>query len=177
MTQSKTLGLPRPRPLAASPGPIARRPQALHGLDAAGKVLHCGDMSVPLDAVAAYKADGVSEKDLSTAFATMSIFSAVAALMVIGVADVGWRARFLLEGALFGAIALCAGAEIFSSRRRTLYTFTLQLSDGRTASFVTADTVQARAVNAALAQTIGARTNSASLTSAKSGLSHAKSCR
>jgi len=150
LTQSKALARAQTTPPNAVPGPITRRPQVLHGLDASGRTLHCGDISVPLDTVASYSADGRSEKDLSTAFATIAVFSAVGALMVVGVLDIGWRSRFLFEGALFGALALCAGAELFSSQRQTLFTFTLRLVDGRTATFVTADVAQARCVTTAL---------------------------
>lgn len=150
MTQTKALALPKTKAARTTPGPITRRRQVRHGLDETGRTLHCGEKSVPLDAVVAYSADGLSEKDLSTAFATIAVFSAVAALMVVGVVEIGWRVRFLFEGALFGAIALCAGAELFSSRRQTLFTFTLQLSNGREVTFVTADTAQALRLKAAL---------------------------
>ena len=133
-----------------SPGAITRRPQVRHGLDPDGCILYTGTLAIRLADVAAYKAQGLSEKDLSTAFATIAIFSAVAAFFGFGVVEIGWRVRFLLEGVLFGAIAVCAAAELFSARRRTLYTFEIRMRDASTATFVTADTAEAHAVQAAL---------------------------
>lgn len=137
-------------PAIRSPGEITRRPQVRHGLDSSGGILHVGTIAVPLADVASFTALGLSEKDLSSAFATIAIFSGVSAVYVFGVVEMGWRVRSLLEGVLFGAIALCAVAELFSARRHTLYTFQLQLRCGTEATFVTADEAEARAVKAAL---------------------------
>jgi len=139
-----------------SPGAITRRPQARHGLDSAGATLYSGMTVIPLDTVASYAAEGLSEKDLSTAFATIAIFSGVAAFQIFGVVEIGWRAKFLLEGALFGAIALCAVAELFSAMRQTLYTFTIVQTDGTRTEFVTTDKSEAEAVKTALDRALGA---------------------
>lgn len=133
-----------------SPGKTTRRPIARHGLDPSGQCLHIGVRTVPIADVTSYKAHGLSEKDLSTAFATIALFSGVAAIMVFAVVEIGWRAKFLLEGVLFGAIALCGVAEVFSARRSTLYTFDLKMRDGTQASFVTAEMSEALAIKAAL---------------------------
>ena len=135
---------------ARSPGAITRRPPVRHGLDPDGCTLYTGTRAIRLADVAAFEAEGLSEKDLSTAFATIAVFSGVAAFFGFGVVEIGWRARFLLEGVLFGAIAVCAAAELFSARRQTLYTFVIRMRDASSATFVTADTAEARAVQAAL---------------------------
>ena len=135
---------------ARSPGAITRRPQARHGLDATATTLFSGTVAIPLDTVASYQALGLSEKDLSTGFATIGIFSAVAAWQIFTVVEMGWRSKFLLEALLFGAIALCAAAELFSARRHTMYTFEIVQLDGTKTTFVTADTPEAHAVKAAL---------------------------
>lgn len=140
----------RPRQVGRSPGAITRRPDARHGLDATGAILYSGAEVVDLTRVVHLDALGLSEKDLSTAFATIAIFSGVAALFIFGVVEIGWRVKFLLEGVLFGAIAVCAVAELFSARRNTLYTFKLTLDDGRMVTFVTADRAEAYAVKAAI---------------------------
>lgn len=150
MPHAKALLVPSRTSRAATPGRITPRQQVRHGLDPDGRTLHCGETSVPLEKVASYEVTGLSEKDLSTAFATIAVFSTVAALMTFGVLEIGWRTRFLFEGILFGAIGVCAVAELFSSRRQTLFTFELQLEDGRAVTFVTADAEQARRINRAL---------------------------
>ena len=134
----------------ASPGPITRRPQVRHGLDQATSTLFVGTEAIPLSRVRAYTASGRREKDLATGFATIAIFSLVAAIMLFGVLELDWRTNFLLEGALFGAIALCAVGELFSAPRQTLFTFDIETMDGRRATFVTANEVEAAAVKAAL---------------------------
>jgi hypothetical protein len=135
---------------ARSPGAITRRPQARHGLDLTGRILYIETAAIPLDRIAHYDAVGLSEKDLSTSFATIGIFSAVAGMSLFAVLETGWRTKFLIEGVLFGAIALCAIAELFSARRLTLYTFKLTLEDGTKTTFVTADNDQAKVLKAAL---------------------------
>ena len=144
--QSKTLQ----RLATRSPGAIARRPQSRHGLDQAAGILHVGTAALALGDIASYRALGLSEKDLSTAFATIAIFSGVAAIMIFLVVEIGWRAKFLLEGALFGGLAVCAGAELFSARRNTLFTFELTCADDSRYSFATADRPEAEALKAAL---------------------------
>jgi len=141
---------PVARDRARSPGAITRRPEARHGLDASGRVLWIDTVAVDLETVVGVEASGFSEKDLSTAFATIAIFSGVAAVMVFGVVEIGWRVKFLLEGVLFGSIALCAVAELFSARRNTLFRFRLSLADGRMVEFATADRAAALALKAAL---------------------------
>jgi hypothetical protein len=136
--------------ISRSPGAITRRPQVRHGLDPVAGVLHVGSESVALDDVATYGAAGFSEKDLSTAFATIALFSGISAVFIFLVVEIGWRMKFLLEGILFGSIAFCAVAELFSARRNTLYTFTLTSDGGAVHTFVTADRVEAEAVKAAL---------------------------
>ena len=142
-------------PAVTSPGAITRRPQSRHGLDADEAFLYIDTAALPLADVRAYTASGLSEKDLSTAFATIAIFSLVSAVMLFGVVEIGWRANFLLEGALFGALAICALAEVFSARRQTLFTFSIEMRDGRRATFVTADHDEALAVTAALDAAVG----------------------
>ena len=137
-------------PAVVSPGAITRRPKARHGLDEAAGVLHVGVTSVRLADVRRYDAAGLSEKDLSTAFATIAIFSGVAAIFLFAVIETGWRAKFLIEGVLFGVLALCAVAELFTARRQTLYTFEIDCHDGARATFVTADSAEAHRVKAAL---------------------------
>jgi hypothetical protein len=113
-------------------------------------VLHIGAISVPLASVTGYRGVGLSEKDLSTAFATIAIFSGVAAVMTFLVVEVGWRTKFLLEGVLFGGIAVCAFAELFSARRSTMFTFDLTCDDGVRHTFSTASRAEAEALKAAL---------------------------
>jgi hypothetical protein len=113
-------------------------------------VLHIGAVAVPLQAVVRYRGVGLSEKDLSTAFATIAIFSGVAAIMTFLVVEVGWRTKFLLEGVLFGSIAVCAFAELFSARRSTMFSFALTCQDGSQHTFSTADKAEAEALKAAL---------------------------
>ena len=140
---------------ARSPGAITRRPQARYGLDLSGTTLYVDTAVLPLAHVVRYDAAGVDEKDLSTAFATIAIFSGIAAVYVFGVVEIGWRTRYALEGVLFGAIALCGVAELFSARRQALYTFEIETSDGATTTFVTADTGEAGRLKAALDATLG----------------------
>ena len=140
-----------------TPGAITRRPQVRHGLSVDGRALYVGTNALALNDIESYRALGLSEKDLSTAFATIAIFSGVAAVYVFGVIELGWRTRSLLEGLLFGAIALCAVAELFSARRQTLYTFRLTMRDGTAATFVTADHSEALATKTAIDATIVAR--------------------
>ncbi len=113
-------------------------------------MLHVGIVAIRLDDVATYRAVGLSEKDLSTAFATIALFSGVAAVMTFLVVEIGWRVKFMLEGVLFGGIAICAVAELFSARRNTLFTFTLTCDSGTVYRFVTASRAEADAVKAAL---------------------------
>jgi hypothetical protein len=110
---------------------------------------------LPIADVLQYSASGLSEKDLSTAFATIAIFSGVAAIYVFGVLELGWRTRSLLEGLLFGAIAMCAVAELFSARRLTLYTFKIVMKTGAEATFVTADRAAALEIKAVLDDALG----------------------
>ncbi len=138
------------RPATRSPGAIARRPKARHGLDQVAGVLHIGTTSIALTDIVAHRAVGLSVKDLSTAFATIAIFSGVAAIMIFLVVEVGWRVKFLLEGVLFGGIALCAVAELFSARRNTVFTFEITSEDGQRYNFSTADRHEAEALKAAL---------------------------
>ncbi len=138
-----------------SPGAITRRPQVRHGLSTDKTTLHVDTEILPIRDVLSYSAAGLSEKDLSTAFATIAIFSGVAALYVFGVVELGWRARSLLEGILFGAIALCAVAELFSARRLTLYTFKIVMKTGATATFVTADHAAALELKSVLDAAVG----------------------
>jgi hypothetical protein len=141
----------KPAPAAArSPGAITRRPLVRHGLDAAAGVLHVGTESIRLADVASYSAAGLSEKDLSTAFATIALFSAISAVFIFLVVEIGWRVKFMLEGILFGLIAFCAVAELFSARRNTLYTFKLTSGAGAVHTFVTADRIEAETVKGAL---------------------------
>ena len=137
-------------PASRSPGAIVRRAQSRHGLDVANATLYAGTAAVPVSSIRSYTASGLSEKDLSSAFATIAIFSAVSAIMVFGVVETGWRTNFLLEGALFGAIAVCAVAELFGARRQTLFTFEIEARDGVRTTFVTADANEALAVKVAL---------------------------
>ena len=141
-------------PAHRSPGAIVRRAQPRHGLDMVHATLYAGTAAIPLSSIKSYSASGLSEKDLSSAFATIAIFSTVSAIMVFGVVETGWRTNFLLEGALFGAIAVCAVAEVFSARRQTLFTFEIEARDGARTTFVTADADEALAVKAALDQAI-----------------------
>jgi hypothetical protein len=142
---------PRLGPAATrSPGATTRRAQVRHGLDVGAEVLHIGTVAVPLADIARYRGVGLSEKDLSTAFATIAIFSGVAALMTFLVVEVGWRTKFLLEGVLFGGIAVCAFAELFSARRSTMFTFELTCDDGSQHMFSTAKRAEAEALKAAL---------------------------
>jgi hypothetical protein len=147
-----TTATPARKTVAAtrSPGAITRRPLVRHGLDAAIGVLHVGTETIRLDDVASYSVAGFSEKDLSTAFATIALFSGIAALFIFLVVEIGWRMKFLLEGILFGSIAFCAVAEIFSARRNTLFTFTATCDDGAVHTFVTANRAEAEAVKSAL---------------------------
>jgi hypothetical protein len=140
----------QPAAAARSPGATTRRAQARHGLDAGGGVLHIGTVALPTASVTRYRATGLSEKDLSTAFATIAIFSGVAAVMTFLVVEAGWRTKFLLEGVLFGGLAICAMAELFSARRSTMFTFELTCDDGVRHNFSTADRVEAEALRAAL---------------------------
>ena len=133
-----------------SPGTTTRRARVQHGLSPDGAMLFAGTEIVWLANVARYTASGLSVKDLPTAFATIAIFSAVAAACTVGVVEVGWRTRMMFEGALFGAIALCAVAELFSARRQALYTFKIVTKDGAEVTFVTTDAAQAEAVKLAL---------------------------
>jgi hypothetical protein len=133
-----------------SPGATTRRAQVRHGLDVGAGVLHIGAVALPLGSVSHYRGVGLSEKDLSTGFATIAIFSGVAALMTFLVIEAGWRTKFLLEGALFGSIAVCACAELFSARRSTMFTFELTCDDGERHTFSTADKGEAEALKAAL---------------------------
>ena len=114
-THVANIARPNIQIVVRSPGATARRPQVRHGLSADGALLFAGTETVRLDAVERYTASGLSVKDLPTAFATIAIFSAVAAACTIGVVEIGWRTRMMFEGALFGAIALCAAAELFSA--------------------------------------------------------------
>jgi hypothetical protein len=139
-----------------SPGATTRRAQVRHGLDVGAGVLHIGAVAVPLASVTRYRGTGLSEKDLSTAFATIAIFSGVAGLMTFLVVEVGWRTKFLLEGVLFGGIAVCAFAELFSARRSTMFTFDLTCDDGSQHTFSTANKAEAEALKAAL-EASGAR--------------------
>jgi hypothetical protein len=134
----------------SSPGPITPRPQARHGLDRATSTLFVGTEAIPSTHVRAYTASGRREKDLGSAFATIAICSFVAAVMLFGVLELDWRSNLLLEGALFGGIALCAVGELFSAPPQSLYTFDIETMDGRKVRFVTADEVEAAAVKAAL---------------------------
>ena len=127
------------------PGAIARRAQVRHGLSPDGTFLYAGIAAVRLCDVESYDASGLSEKDYPTAFATMAIFSAVAGASIFAVVETGWRTKFLQEGVLFGAIALCAMVELFSARRRTLYTFEVVARSGDVLTFVTADAEEAQA--------------------------------
>ena len=133
-----------------SPGATVRRQQARHGLSADAATLYVGTRSVALAEVTRFTASGLSTKDLSTAFATIAIFSGVSAFYVFGVLELGWRTRSLYEGLLFGLIAMCAFAELFSARRETLYTFNLSVRDDADAVFVTADHDEAKRIKAAL---------------------------
>lgn len=140
-----------------SPGAITRRPEARHGLDAAQTTLYVDTDALPLDTVRSYRASGLSEKDLSSAFATIAIFSLVSAVMLFGVVEIGWRANFLLEGALFGALAICAVAELFSARRQTLFTFDIETIDGKRATFVTANADEALTIKTVLDEALARR--------------------
>lgn len=135
---------------ARSPGAITRRQQVRHGLRDDGQTLDVGTRAIDLANVSKYSASGLSSKDLSTGFATIAIFSGVAALYVFGVLELGWRARMMYEGVLFGLIAICAVAELFSARRDTLYTFKLSVPNEDDAVFVTADKSEALRLKAAL---------------------------
>jgi hypothetical protein len=150
MANVPALATEKPRSRAVtpgrSPGAITRRQQVRHGFDATADVLHIGPVAVPISSVESYQAVGLNEKDLSTAFATMALFSGVAAVMIFLVVEIGWRAKFLLEGVLFGSIAMCAGAELFSARRSTLFTFELTCGDGSQHTFSTASRPDAEAL-------------------------------
>jgi hypothetical protein len=136
--------------LQRSPGAITRRPQVGHGLSVDKQTLFVDTHVLPIADVRSYSASGLSEKDLSTAFATIAIFSGVAAIYVFGVLELGWRTRSLLEGLLFGAIAMCAVAELFSARRLTLYTFNIVMKTRAEVKFVTADRLAALEIKAVL---------------------------
>jgi hypothetical protein len=57
---------------------------------------------------------------------------------------------------LFGGIAVCAFAELFSARRSTMFTFELTCDDGGQHTFATASRPEAEALKAAL-EAAGAR--------------------
>jgi hypothetical protein len=133
-----------------SPGVITRRVRVRHGLDEVSGLLHIGAVAVPLQSVVRYRAAGLSEKDLSTAFATIAIFSFVAAAQTFLVLEAGWRAKFLVESVLFGGIAVCATAELFSARRSTMFTFNVWCADGQQHTFSTADRAEAEALKQSL---------------------------
>jgi hypothetical protein len=112
--------------------------------------LRFGSQSVPLSSIQHYAPRHHQERDVDSVLTTVAVFMAVAAVLLILVVEMGWRARFLVGAGLFASIAIAAIVDLMRTMRIELYRLEIKMADGGTAMFVTPDAAMLNAMMMAL---------------------------
>ncbi len=106
---------------------------------ALGELLRLGDRAVPVVEIRGFVASTEHERDGKPALVTVAVFVAAALLFLIGVADIGWRTRFLVATAVFGGIALTALNDLFWMTETGLFRVEILTTSGETIRYTTVD--------------------------------------
>ena len=136
---------PMPRPWSVTGSPSGRR-------------LRIGAREIALDDVASVAVEQVTARDVQGLGVMTAVFAMAAALILIGVADLGWQTRFLIGAAVLAGLALASLSEIFGVRSIAYTRLHIRSRRGATLLFTSAD---AREVDA-LAEALGLGPDAAS---------------
>jgi hypothetical protein len=106
---------------------------------ALGPMLRIGARAVPVRDVCGVVGSAEHETDRNPAFVTLAVFGLIACVFLVGVADIGWRTRFLVGAVVFGAIGLAALNDMAWLTRRGIYRVEVLLHSGETLRYATID--------------------------------------
>lgn len=116
-----------------------------------GATLRLGDKHIRLADVRAVERSDHSERDYQGVLVMGCVFTAAAALLMIGVLDYGMRERFLLGSAIFFVLGLTSLYEAATSTTLRFVRLRIATTGGETL-FTTADLADAAALELVLAQ-------------------------
>ncbi len=133
----------RTAPLTWEVSPAERTP----GL---GAVLRLGARAVPVSEIRGFIGSADLEIDRKPALATLAVFGLAALFFLLGVLDVGWRARFLAAAVLFALIALSAMHDLLWMTTSGLYRVEILTVSGETLRYTTIDPVEQQRLMTAL---------------------------
>jgi hypothetical protein len=105
----------------------------------ADNALRFGVHMVPLATIRRYAPLHQQERDVDSVLTTAAVFMGAAALVLVLVFEMGWRARFLVGGLLFACIAIAAIVDLMRTMKLNLFRLEIELETGEIVTFVTAD--------------------------------------
>jgi hypothetical protein len=123
--------------------PAERTPQL-------GAMLRLGARAVPISQVRGFIASADREADKKPAFAVLAVFGIAALFFLLGVVDVGWRARFLVAATLFACIALSAFHDMAWLTTSDVYRVEVLTAQGETLRYATVNAQEQEALLATL---------------------------
>lgn len=121
---------------------------------ALGAVLRIGARAIPLREVRGFIGSADREADMKPAYATLAVFGVAAMFFLLGVLDIGWRARFLAAFALFTGVALSALHDMAWLTTTGLYRVEVLTASGETLRWTTIDPAEQSRLLAALDRAI-----------------------
>jgi hypothetical protein len=115
-----------------------------------GAMLRIGARAVPVSQIRGFIGSADREVDTKPALATLVVFGVAAMFFLLGVLDVGWRARFYAAFALFAGIALSALNDMLWLSTTGLFRVEVLTASGETLRYTTIDPVEQERFLAAL---------------------------
>jgi hypothetical protein len=115
-----------------------------------GAVLRLGARAVPVSEIRGFIGSADLEIDRKPALATLAVFGLAAVFFLLGVLDVGWRARFLAAAVLFGLIALSAMHDLLWMTTSGLFRVEILTGSGETLRYTTIDPAEQQRLMTAL---------------------------
>lgn len=121
------------------------------GRGRAGGTLRIGSRPIALDDIAGVAVERVAERDVKGLTVVAVGFALAASILLFGVADLGWRTRFLVGAGFLGAAALVSVVEVLWVNRIAYQRVHLTLVTGDTVVFASALPAEVDGLVAALA--------------------------
>ena len=115
-----------------------------------GAMLRIGARAVPVSQIRGFIGSADREVDTKPALATLAVFGVAAMFFLLGVLDIGWRARFLAAFALFVGIALSALHDMMWLTTSGLFRVEVLTASGETLRYTTNDPTEQERFLAAL---------------------------
>lgn len=115
-----------------------------------GAMLRIGARAVPISQIRGFIGSDDREVDIKPALATLIVFGVAAMFFLLGVLDIGWRARFLVAFALFVGIALSALHDMAWLTTSGLYRVEVLTASGETLRYTTIEAAEQERLLAAL---------------------------